>query len=136
MLFDFDNVYNFNTISMTILKPTYKNLKVTSNMGYKQAVRYSGIYSDVVTARQQLEAETGLDLVPALDARYILFEDEYGNEILLAEDWIVTNTVVLVTSVALSLKVFNIASSDVAIITNTLRALGYDHQEIEVIVNE
>ena len=136
MLFEFDNVYNFNTISLTVLKPTYKNLKAVSNMGYKQAIRYSGIYNDVVTTRQQLEAETGVSLVEAVDARYVLFEDEYGNEVMLAEDWIEADSIVLVTSIALELQILNISSSDVSIITNTLRALGYDHMEIKIITND
>jgi len=130
MVFDLFNIYNFETISNTILKPEYKDLKVVGFGGFRQALKYSGVMNDVTTIREQLVMETGINLIKATDAKYIMFEDKYGNELVLAEDWINLDTVTLVTSVDLNIKITNITSDDTPIILNTLRAMGYENIEI------
>ena len=130
MVFDLFNTYNFDTISKTILKPEYKDLKVVGFAGFRQAIKYSGVMNDVVTIREQLIIETGINLVDPLSAKYIIFEDTYGNELVLAEDWINLDTVSLVDSISLNIKINNITSDDTTIILNTLRAMGYENIEI------
>ena len=131
-MFEIENVYNFTTISNVILSGLYKNLKVVANLGFKQAVKYSGVYNDVVTIRQQLVLETGINLLPSEQVRYYLFEDEYGKEILLAEDWIVKSSIELVTSVTATFTISNINTSDVTLINNMLSAMGYNQVEVNV----
>ena len=130
MIFDIFNTYNFDTISNAILKPSYSNVKVVGIGGLRQALKYSGVFNDVVTIRSQLEVETGTTLIPAKDAKYIFFEDTYGNEFVLAEDWIKASTVEAVNAMDLSLKIHNITSDDVSIIVNTLKAMGYSNVEL------
>ena len=132
MKFDFGNTYNFRTISNTVLSPEYKNMTVQGIMGLKQAVKYTGVFTDVVTIREKLVSETQLPLVPAEKAKYILFENDSKESVILAEDWIKLDTVLLVTSVKLNLTVNNITSDDVNIIVDTLRAMGYDDLTIDV----
>ena len=132
MLFELGTVYNFSTISTNVLQPYYKNLTAASYLGFKQAIKYSGIFNDVITVNEQLKAETGLSLVNPLKSKYVLFENENGEEILLAEDWIKTNTITAVTSLELNLKIKSITNDDVAIILNTLRAMGYNNIEQEL----
>jgi len=133
MLFDLKKTYNFNTISRSVLEYSYKNLTVISYLGFDQAIKYSGIYNDVVTIREQLTVETTLPLLPSKDAIYVLFKDSYGNEILLSEDWIVTESVELVTSIILKLDIKNVTTSDTAIILDTLRALGYNDIDSSIV---
>jgi len=130
MVFDLFGTYNFNTISTSILKPEYRDLKVVGFGGMRQAIKYSGVFNDVVTVREQLIFETGVNLIPAADAKYIMFEDKYGNELVLAEDWVVLDTVVSVTSIDLDIRIKNINSDDTAIIVNTLKAMGYSDVEL------
>ena len=130
MIFDLFKVYNFNTISSTILKPEYRGLKVVGFGGLRQAVKYSGVFNDVITIRSQLTVETGLFLVPAKEAKYIFFEDQYENELVIAEDWIKTDTVVNVDDVDISIKIPNVTTDDTAVILNTLRAMGYANIEL------
>jgi len=132
MNFEFGNTYNFRTISNTVLAPEYRNMTVQGIMGFKQAVKYSGAFTDVVTIREKLVTETQLPLVPADKAKYILFENEYGENIILAEDWIKLDTVILVTSIELNLTIKNITTDDVNIIVDTLRAMGYDKIDVNI----
>ena len=130
MVFDLFTTYNFNTISTAILKPEYKNMRVVGFGGLRQAIKYSGVFNDVVTLRSQIMSETGTTLIDAKDAKYIIFEDQYENEIVLAEDWIIMDTVVAINSLDLSLKINNVTSEDTAIIVNTLKAMGYKDVEL------
>jgi len=130
MIFDLFSTYNFNTVSNTILKPEYRNAKVVGFGGLRQAIKYSGVFNDVVTLRSQIETENGLNLIPAKDAKYIFFEDMYGNEFVLAEDWVILDTVISISNIDLPLLIKNITSDDVAIIVNTLKAMGYVNVEL------
>lgn len=135
MLFDIDNTYNFNTISKSVLKPNYEGLKVTSYMGFKQAIKYTGVFNDVVTANRQLQTETGLPLLDPTQVKYILFEDIYGNEVLLAEDWIDVESIVLVEGISMNIRINNITSDDAAIIKNMLVAMNYKDIVTDIITN-
>jgi len=135
MNFEFGNTYNFRTISNTVLAPEYRNMTVQGIMGFNQAVKYSGAFTDVATIREKLITETGLSLVPADKAKYVLFENEYGETIILAEDWIILDSVVLVTSIDLELNIKNITTDDVNVIVDTLRAMGYKNVDINVLSN-
>lgn len=127
------NSYNFTTISSVILNGVYKNLKLVGDIGFKQAVKYSGVYNDVVTIRQRLVLETGVTLLPSDVVRYFLFEDTNGDEILIAEDWIITNTITTVSSVSGVFTVSNITSADITIINNMISALGYNSLDTKII---
>lgn len=122
-----DNTYNFTTKSFTILKGEYKNLKAVANLGYKQVVKYSGVFNDVATIRQQLMLELGSELLPVEVVRYFLFEDSYGNEVLLAEDWIDSDTIVVVDSVSGIFTVPNITTTDIVLISDMIKAIGYNN---------
>jgi len=126
MVFEMDNTYTFNSKSSTILNNEYKNMKVVSIMSYKQATRFTGnAFSDVSTIRQQLILELGSELLDVKEVNYILFEDENGIEILLAYDWIIETTIVLVTSITGKIILPNITSSDLVTITDMIKAIGY-----------
>jgi len=133
MLFELKKTYNFNTISTSVLELSYKNMKVLAYLGFDQAIKYSGVFNDVVTIREQLVTETGKPLLDAKDATYVLFEDEYGDQVLLAEDWIDTDSIQLVQSINLKLIIKNITTSDTAIILDTLRALGYNNIDSAIV---
>ena len=132
MIFEFGNTYNFLTISKTVLPPEYRNMTVTGIMGLNQAVKLAGVNTDVLTLREQLIRETGLPLLPASKAKYILFEDPNGKNILLAEDWIKLDTVKLVTAITATITVKNITNDDVNIIVNTLRSMGYKDLDFQI----
>lgn len=132
MIFEFGNSYNFLTISHSILAPEYRNMCVEGIMGLNQAIKLSGVNTDVLTIREQLIRETGESLLPANKAKYILFKDQNDSYILLAEDWIKLETVKLVTSIKLNLTIDNLTNDDVNIIINTLRVMGYKNIDMDI----
>jgi len=130
MLFDLFQTYNFETISNTVLKPKYEKLKVVGFGGFRQAVKYSGVFNDVATVRAQLMVETGVTLIDANKAKYIMFEDQYGNELVLAEDWVKPDTILMIDSIDLNLNIPNVTTDDITLILNTLRAMGYNKAKV------
>ncbi len=130
MVFDLFKTYNFDTISVTVLKQSYKGLSVIGFGGFRQAIKYGGTSLDITTIRQQLMAETGLPLIEASVAKYIFFEDIYKNELVLAEDWINISSVSEVSTINLDFRVRNATSDDAAIIMNAIRAMGYADIEL------
>ena len=130
MIFDLFGSYNFSTISNTVLKPDYKDMKVVGFGGFRQAIKYSGVMNDVVAVRKQLMVETGINLIDGNKAKYIFMEDKYGNEIVLAEDWINLDSVIPIEAMDLSISIKNVTSDDTAIIMNTLKAMGYNNIEL------
>ena len=130
MIFDLFGSYNFSTISNTVLKPDYKDMKVVGFGGFRQAIKYSGVMNDVVAVRKQLTVETGINLIDSNKAKYIFMEDKYGNEIVLAEDWINLDSVISIEAMDLSISIKNVTSDDTAIIVNTLKAMGYNNIEL------
>jgi len=126
----FNTIYNFTTISNTVIDNMYKDMKVIGIGGLHQMIKTSGVFTDVTTVRQQLVAETGLTLVSAEDAMYYLFEDKNGNEVILADDWILPDTIMIVSAVTLKLEISDITTSDVSIILNLLRLKNYKNINI------
>lgn len=133
MLFELKKTYNFNTVSMSVLDFSYKNLTVLSYLGFDQAIKYSGVYNDVVTIREQLIVETSKSFIESKDAIYVLFKSGDGTEVLLAEDWIDADSIELVQDISLALTIKDITTSDTAIIMDTLRALGYNDIDSHIV---
>lgn len=125
-MFEMDKTYNFSSKSNTILNGEYKNMKVVSLMSYKQASRFCGnAFSDVSTIRQQLMAELGVSLLNVTEVNYVLFEDSNGEEVLLGKDWILEDTISLVSAITGNIIVPNITSDDLITITDMIKAIGY-----------
>ena len=126
MIFEMDKTYTFNSKSSTILNSEYKNMKVVSIMSYKQAIRFTGkAFNDVATIRKQLILELGSTLLEVTEVNYILFEDEYGNEVLLAYDWIIEDSITAVEALSWKINIPSITSSEMVTISNMIKALGY-----------
>jgi len=132
MIFEFGSCYNFLTISNSILSPEYRNMTVEGIMSLNQAVRLAGVNTDVLTIREQLIKETGLSLLPANKAKYILFLNQNDENVLLAEDWIKLDSVKLVTALKAIFTIDNITNDDVNIINNTIRSMGYKNITLTV----
>ena len=124
--FEIGSRYNFNTVSPTVLSASYKNMKVIAILTFRIAIKYA----DVVTINEQIEKVEGISLLDPKDVRYILFENEYGEEVVLAEDWIDPNSVVKVDSITATIRIENITTEDLLVIENALRALGYNKIDI------
>lgn len=135
--FKMDTIYNFNTISTKILEPTYRNLKVVSHLKYKQALLYSRGFKDVITIRQQLITETGKSLIESRDVNYTLFENQLGDEILMANDWVDPDSVIEIDSsiVDAVITITNTDTTTITTIMNTLNSITDSKIELSIVQN-
>jgi len=128
-MFELNKRYNFTTIAPITLSQFYKNMKViAANMNFKVAVKFS----DVITTRQKIIRETGKNLLDPHIVSYTMFENEAGETVILADDWIDPNSIVLVETVDLTIKLPNVTTDDMIKIKNILSALGYKNIEVNV----
>lgn len=128
MLFQIGKKYNFTTVAAVTLGATYKNMKVKAMVDFDTAIKFE----DVVTVRQKIIQETGLTLLKPTDVLYIMFENIDGKTVILAQDWIVQSSIVLVEKINVVIKIIDISTEDVPSIKDVLVAMGYT-PEIEVI---
>ena len=128
MLFQIGKKYNFTTVAPVTLGATYKNMKVKAMVDFDTAIKFE----DVVTVRQKIIQETGLTLLKPTDVLYIMFENIDGKKVILAQDWIVQSSIVLVEKINVVIKINDISTEDVPAIKDVLVAMGYT-PEIEVI---
>ncbi|MDQ6988434.1 MAG: hypothetical protein Q9M19_01030 [Mariprofundaceae bacterium] len=112
--------YDFTTLAPALLGAVYTNMKVKGIVTMEEAVKYS----DVVTLHESVKSIiTGLPNT-AHDLVFIILVDTDGQELVLAQDYIDSNTIVMVTTTNLDIKIFNVDSSMEAIIKLRLRELG------------
>lgn len=125
-MLEFGNKYNFNTISNTVIDSNYKEMTVIGIGGFNQIIRLSKVFVDMTTLTQQLSNETGLSLLPVEKAMYYLLEDKYGNEVIISDDWIITDSITVDSEVSIKLEINNITVTDKSVILNWLRLRNYD----------
>lgn len=119
------NKYNFRTISSTLLRGEYRGFELNvEKIKFKQLLRFNTDFGDLVTLRQQLILELDVPLLPIDKVAFFIFSDELGNEIALAEDWILTDTIALVTGVGAVYTFKGLSSSDLVLLNNTINTLG------------
>jgi hypothetical protein len=129
-MFKLNRVYNFNTIAPVTLSQTYRNMKViASDVNFKIAVKFM----DVMTIREQIIRETGKQLLDPRIVSYTMFENEEGDTIVLANDWIDPKSINLVENIDLIMTIKNITTEDMINIKNVLNALGYNDIEIQTV---
>jgi len=119
-MFTVGNSYNFTTLAPTILGASYSNMKVIGIVTMSEAVRYS----DVVTKHESVKT-----IIPGLPNTpntllFVVFEDSAGDKLVIAQDYVDLTTIVLVTTINLTIQVFNVASSMEPIVRQRLKELG------------
>ena len=126
-MFNYKEIYDFNTKAPIILGSTYTNMKVViPSMPYEEALKKR----DIITLHENLT--TVLDGLPANMEEYVfvLFENSTGEQVLLAEQWIDPDSVALKNLTKMTITVNNIALTDVSVIQNAITELGYIDLEI------
>lgn len=127
-----DNQYNFHTISNTILKGEYRNYKFVGNLTYKQVLLMRIEQIDIPTIRQNLILELGTPLLEVTKVRYYIFEGPEGNTVLLAADWITTDSIEEAGTTTATYIFTNLSAGDLVNINNVLSSLKLNFtREIE-----
>ena len=121
MSFEIGKSYNFSTIAPTTLGAIFSNMKVVSILDFNIAIKFS----DIVSIRSKVLQETTNNLLPMRDISYIMFENEYKDTVVLAEDWVVPSSIVAIDNININIAIKNITTEDKILINNTLTALGF-----------
>jgi len=121
-MFQINKRYNFSCHASAILGASYSNVKVISILDYKSALKLRELNSI------QRQVYPSLPIGTPSDQRsytYYVFELDNGKTIVLAYNWIIEASIVMVQSLDMIVKVFNITDSDVELVRGQLRRLGY-----------
>ena len=127
MSFNIGKTYNFTTLAPDVLGGEYRAMKVISMMTATEAVKYRDIY----TLHSSL-----IDHIPNLptdanDCVFVLFENQDKIKIVLALEYIDINSIELVETTNIEIKLFNTNTDDLAIIRSRLLELGYTNFTIK-----
>lgn len=120
-----NNYYNINTYAPIIFGSNLKNLKLVSILDYNTAIKFSNI----PMVQKQIEPYLPPNSPLNFNAyTYYKFIDSEKNEIIIADIWLIPDSIVLVTSISANILVTNITTGDIPIIRDQLRLLGYTFQ--------
>lgn len=129
--FELSKTYNFDTYSTSYLGGNHKLKTVVGIMSAKQAMQYRDISTTHKLILPTLPGNTTAN--PEL-LTYVLFTDNNNKEDILAVEWINSNSILEVVGVTVELVISDIANSDIAIITDVLRNLGYTNLVTNIVV--
>ena len=123
--FELRKRYNFTTKAPAILGAEYRNVMVESIMTATEAVKYS----DVLTLHEQIRTVLNLDLEVA-NCTYIKFRTLDGETVILALEYINSDSTVEVKTVNIRVDVLEANADDILIIQERLKELGYSKFKI------
>lgn len=113
--------YNFSTLAPTILGNEYENMKVKAILDSDGALKYR----DIATLHQTIKGVMTNLPSSITDLTYILFVNQNDEELVLALEYINTDSIKEVASVNIRIDVMNTNTEDIAILTSRLKELGY-----------
>ena len=123
--FELRKRYNFTTKAPAILGAEYRNVMVESIMTATEAVKYS----DVLTLHEQIRTVLNLDL-EVTNCTYIKFRTLDGETVILALEYINSDSIVEVKTVNIRVDVLEANTDDILIIQERLKELGYSKFKI------
>lgn len=123
--FELRKRYNFTTKAPAILGAEYRNVMVESIMTATEAVKYS----DVLTLHEQIRTVLNLDLEVA-NCTYIKFKTLDGETVILALEYINSDSIVEVKTVNIRVDILEANTDDILIIQERLKELGYSKFKI------
>jgi len=124
--FELNKVYNFNTLAPNILGASFTNMKVKGIMTATEAMKYRDIYTlhnNLLTTISGLPTNIN-------DLTFVLFSNLDGTDLVLANEYIDTFTVVVVNTTNIRIDVLNTTTNDISILRTRLLELGYSNINI------
>lgn len=115
-----NNHYDFSVYANSILGASYTNARLVSILDYHTAMKFENV---VLLHRQiypYLPAGTSEDQTRYT---YYLFKVN-GRDVVLADVWIVTGSIVSSSGSSYTLKLMNVSSGQLAIVRDQLRLMG------------
>ena len=128
--FNLRGVYSFNTISPAILNDSYDNLKLVIIADVNLAANYA----DVMTINTMVRNDTNLPLQKIEDMTFLVFENlTTGEKTVLSRDWIIDDSVRLVTTRNLVVTINDVTDKDVAVFKSLLNTAGLTNAKLELV---
>lgn len=113
--------YNFSVYANSILGASFKNVQLVAIQDYRTALRFGNIPLKHRQIYPKLPEGTPSD---ATKYTYYLFRLPNGKEEVIADVWIVDNTIEQTQGFDQTLVLRNITSTQVAVVRDQLRLLG------------
>lgn len=125
--FKLNKTYNFRTLVPTVLGESYTMMKVKAMLTASEAVKYR----DIITLHNQLKTKiTALPSSVEDYSGFILFVNSSGENVLLADDYIDTYSVVEVKSITIQIVIPDCDTTDVNVLRTSILELGYSKASI------
>jgi hypothetical protein len=119
---DVNSSYNFNTLAPSILQGSYQGMTLLATVNFDIAATKINVIVQQRKIYPELPSGTPDDPKQYM---YYIFRDMNGKEVVLADAWIDTNSIVKVTSIAVTVVVTQCTTADATLIQNQLNLLGY-----------
>lgn len=115
-----NNHYNFSVYANSILGTSYKNARLVSILDYNTAMKFANIVLQHNRVYPYLPANTLED-----STKYTYYLFQVGDKtVVLADVWIVNDSIEMSTGTDYTIKLINISSSRLAVVRDQLRLLG------------
>lgn len=115
--------YNFNTLAPQILGDRYTLMEAILTTTVEEIVKY-GFHNVVDTNTKLVNVIPGLSN-NANDNNYVIFRNSNGEKIVLAEEWIDSNSIMMVEDVNIRIDLPNKSTADLEIIKTLLKEHGF-----------
>jgi hypothetical protein len=131
MSYSFQNrkVYSFDVHPSAILGTGFKNVTVQAVLDYDSALSFGDI--DAMHANVYRYLPAGTPNRPQ-DFDYLLIRTDQGTTTIIGVPWIVEETIELVESLTMSVKIENVGNSDIERVRACLTQNGYDKISISL----
>lgn len=127
--FELKKVYNFDVYPSTILGDDFRNVTILSIMDYESALQLADVAAIHVNVYPYLP--TGLPDDPS-QYDYVRIRTASGQSTILGISWINLDTVELVESRRMTIKIDGVGSSDIERVRLALVQNGYNNIEISI----
>ena len=120
-LFDIGKYYNFSVYANTVIGMNITSARLVSIMDYTTALKFGNI---VLTHAQVLPYLPSGSLTDQTKYTYYLFTLKDGNNIIVADTWIIPNSVIPVTTTTNTLILYDVNPLQLGVIRDQLRLMG------------
>lgn len=118
---DIGKHYNMSLYPIPLLGSSYKNIKLVSILDYDTALKFENVELLCKTAYPYLPEGTSSNFKSYV---FYLFKTDTNKNLVLANEWIIQQTIQEITSLNYTLRLNNISTSQLNIVKDQLRLLG------------
>lgn len=120
MNYKVNGTYDFSVYANSVLGATYKNAVLQAELNYDVAVKFDNIEAKQRNVAGKLPKGTPTNYK---EFKYLLFKVD-GQDVVVAEHWIVPDSVNLSGSKSATITIQNASDRDIILIRDQLRLLG------------